>query len=260
MHHTTARDRPHGARYGVPAGRRPAGGDGSGVHDEHTDGAAAAPGGRTWTVVVPVKDARHGKTRLAAVLAPGHRADLVRAMALDTVEAALACDRVARVLVVTADPAVAEEASRLRRVTVVGEPSRAGRRSGLDAAALAGAAAARRERPAPVAVLLGDVPALQPSDLGDALTAADGVDRGLVADAPGTGTTMLTVGPSAELEPRFGTGSAAAHRALGHVPLDVPAASTLRRDVDVPADLRAAAALPLGPRTTALIAQLPGLV
>lgn len=259
----TTDDAPRGARYGVPAGLRAgrgARGDGSGVHDEHSTEDAAAADRRTWAVVVPVKDARHGKTRLSTLLSAGHRAELVRAMAMDTVNAALACDRVARVLVVTADPSVASEVSLLERATVVAEPSHVGRRSGLDAAVLAGAAAARSEGTVPVAALLGDVPALQPADLAAALTAADHLERGLVTDAPGTGTTLLTVGPHAELDPRFGTGSAAAHRRVGHVPLDVPAGSTLRRDVDVPADLRAATLLPLGPRTAALIDGLPGLL
>lgn len=216
--------------------------------------------GRTWTVVVPVKDARRGKTRLTGALSAADRAALVRAMALDTVEAAVACPRVARVLVVTADSAVAEAARGLDRVAVIPEPAHAGHRSGLDAAVLAGAAEARREGPVPVAVLLGDVPALQPTDLSAALTAADGVDRGIVPDAAGTGTTLLTVGPRAALDPRFGSGSASAHMALGHVPIDVPEQATLRRDVDVPADLRAAARLPLGRRTAALVARLPGIL
>lgn len=223
----------------------------------HEERAATAVDGRTWTVVVPVKDARRGKTRLSAVLRPDLRAELVRAMALDTVEAAVGCDRVARVLLVTEDAAVAAEARRLERVAVVREPLQPGRRSRLDAAVLAGAAAARTDGPVPVAVLLGDVPGLRPVDLAAALGAADAVDRGVVADAPGTGTTLLTVGPGVGLEPRFGSGSAAAHRALGHVPLDVPTSSSLRRDVDVPADLRAAVALPLGRRTAALVGRLP---
>lgn len=227
------------------------------MHDEHRAGRAS--GGRTWTVVVPVKDARHGKTRLSAALSPAERTALVRAMALDTVQAALACERVARVVVVTADSTIAAEADRLDGVHVVDEPTHVGQRSGLDAAVLAGAAAARVDGPVPVAVLLGDVPALQPADLSEALTAADGVARGVVADAPGTGTTLLTVGPDEVVDPRFGVGSAAAHQALGHVPLDVPAGSTLRRDVDVPADLRAAAALPLGARTAAVVGRLPDL-
>lgn len=234
--------------------------DGSSVHDERSAVDAAAADLRTWVVVVPVKDARRGKTRLSAVLSPGHRAELVRAMALDTLQAALACDRVAQVLVVTADPSVAAEVIGLEGATVVPEPPHAGQRSGLDAAALAGAAAARRGGPVPVAVLLGDVPTLQPADLAAALTAADGVDRGLVTDAAGSGTTLLTIGPRTDLDPRFGTGSAAAHRRLGHLPLDVPDGSTLRRDVDVPADLRAAAVAQLGPRTAALIVRLPSLM
>ena len=228
--------------------------------DELPDVATSAHPGRTWTVVVPVKDARRGKTRLTGALSAADRAALVRAMALDTVEAAVACPRVARVLVVTADTAVAEAVTGLDRVAVIAEPAHAGHRSGLDAAAITGAAEARREGPVPVAVLLGDVPALQPADLTAALTAADGVDRGLVSDAAGTGTTLLTVGPRAALDPRFGNGSASAHRALGHLPLEVPDEAALRRDVDVPADLRAAARLPLGPHTAALVARLPGIV
>ncbi len=227
--------------------------------DEVRDAAEPGRTGRTWAVVVPVKDARRGKRRLTGALSAADRAALVRAMALDTVEAAVACPRVARVLVVTADGAVAAAVAGLDRVDVVPEPAHTGHRSGLDAAALAGAAAARRGGPVPVAVLLGDVPALQPADLAAALTAADGVDRGLVTDAAGTGTTLLTVGPHAALDPRFGSGSARAHEALGHLPLDVPDEATLRRDVDVPADLRAAARLPLGPRTAALVARLPGV-
>src|SRR5919204_619987 len=67
----------------------------------------------------------------------------------------------------------------------------------------------------------------------------------IVPDASGTGTTLLTAPSGAALNPRFGTGSAAAHAASGAVPLVGPWPS-LRRDVDTAADLRAAAALGLG--------------
>lgn len=216
----------------------------------------ASPARRTWTVVVPVKDSRRGKTRLSGALSPGQRAALVRAMALDTAEAATTCERVAAVLVVTADRAVAAAvASELPgRTAVLGEPTHTGARSGLDAAVLAGVAAARRTASVPVAVLLGDVPALAPADLAEALDAADGVDRGLVTDAAGTGTTLLTVSGGVDVDPRFGAGSAAAHRALGHRLLEVAAGSTLHQDVDVPEDLAAAARLRLGSRTAALLA------
>ncbi|MGN8246776.1 2-phospho-L-lactate guanylyltransferase [Cellulomonas soli] len=211
---------------------------------------------RSWVVVIPVKDARHGKTRLGAALDAASRAALVRAMALDTVEAAAACARVARVLVVTADEPVAAQAVGVPGVEVVREPPHAGARSGLDAAALAGAAAARHGGPVSVAVLLGDVPALQSDDLAQALTAADAHPRALVVDATGTGTTLLAVGPHVDLDPRFGLGSAVAHQHLGHVPLDLPPDSRLRQDVDVPADLVAIARMPLGRRTAELVGML----
>lgn len=221
----------------------------------HEGGDTGQGGGveRTWVVVVPVKDARQGKTRLGAALDADARADLVRAMALDTVQAAVTCERVARVVVVTADDVVAAEASRVPHVSVIGEPPHAGQRSGLDAAALAGAAEARRDGSVPVAVLLGDVPALRSEDLAEALTAADGMARAVVTDAAGSGTTLLTVAPETPLDPRFGLGSAYAHQHLGHVPLDVPQGSTLRQDVDVPDDLAVVSRLPLGPRTAALV-------
>ncbi|WP_263729147.1 hypothetical protein [Cellulomonas sp. SG140] len=93
---------------------------------------------------MPVKDARRGKTRLSAVLSPGHRAELVRAMALDTLLAALACDRVAQVLVVTVDPSVAAEVTGLEGATVVPEPPHAGQRTGFDTGAGGPAGAQRR--------------------------------------------------------------------------------------------------------------------
>jgi 2-phospho-L-lactate guanylyltransferase len=241
----------------------------------------------SWVVVVPVRDAAAGKTRLAETLDPGARAALVRAMALDTIAAAAACRQVGRVVVVTGDEVVSREALELgarsrgatgscqfgadveategagpagivpdgtASVVVLPEPSHEGSRSGLDAAAAAGVVAARSEAPeARVGVLLGDVPALRPDDLAAALAAAAGHGRAFVADAAGTGTTLLTVGPDVPFASRFGAGSAAAHAALGFVRLDVPDASTLRHDVDLPADLAALRALRPGPRTARLL-------
>ncbi len=215
-----------------------------------------------WVLVVPVKDARRGKTRLAEVLDPAGRAALVRAMALDTVEAVLACARVARVVVVTADTEVAAVAGRLPRVRVLPEPDAAaddvpGGWAALDRAVSAGAAAARAEAPsAPVGVLLGDLPGLDPTELDAALALAEAHPRAVLPDAEGTGTTLLTVGPGEHLVPRFGGGSAAEHRALGYTAIDLPAASTLRNDVDLPADLADLVERGVGGRTGALLRRL----
>lgn len=218
-----------------------------------------------WILVVPVKDARRGKTRLADVLEPGARAALVRAMALDTVEAVLGAPRVARVLVVTADPEVTTAAGTLRGVRMLPEPAaRAGDTPGgwaaLDRAVSAGVAAARAEAPtAHVGVLLGDLPALDPAELDAVLAAAETHPLAVLPDAEDTGTTLLTAGPGERLVPAFGGGSAAAHAALGHVRLDLPATSTLRHDVDVPADLTALLDRGVAGRTGALLRRLAPL-
>ncbi len=106
----------------------------------------------------------------------------------------------------------------------------------------------------PRAALLGDLPALRPADLAAALTAAAAVDRGVVPDAEGTGTTLVTARRGIPLRTSFGDGSYARHVELGCAPLEVEGTSSLRRDVDTAAQLDAAAALGLGPRTAALLA------
>lgn len=221
-----------------------------------------------WHVVIPVKPAAVGKSRLAV---PGvDRVALARAIARDTVAAVARSTRVAEVVVVTADgpwpdlearaPEIPREPDRkapadpeLAESPVLRFVAESAPR-GLAPAIRAGLATLDPRRPR--AVLLGDLPALRPSDLDAALALAEAVPRGLVADAEGTGSTLITALPAVALEPAFGEGSAARHRALAHADLDVGSGSTLRRDVDTLAQLRAATALGLGARTTALLASL----
>jgi 2-phospho-L-lactate guanylyltransferase len=207
---------------------------------------------RSWSVVVPAKRLAVAKTRLrplTAVLGDGTPAGhdaLVLALLADTVAAAVACPAVAEVVVVTDDPAAAEVVRGLGARTVADEPDR-----GLNPALEHGARSAAG--PA-VAALSSDLPALHPDELAAALEAAGGFPRAFVADAQGTGTTLLTA-VGAGLDPQFGPASAEAHRTGGAVPLtgDWPG---LVRDVDTDADLRAALALGVGPRTTALLGRL----
>lgn len=196
-----------------------------------------------WTVIVPVKPSAIGKSRLAGVGVD--REALARAIALDTIEAAAA---VAAVVVVTDDAGVAEAAQAMAGVRVVPE----GATRGLNAAIATGAALVRVDGPR--AALLGDLPALRPADLSAALEAAASVDRAVVADAEGTGSTLVTARAGVSWETAFGADSFARHLARGCVALEIPEASTLRRDVDTVAQLAAAAALGVGPRTAALLA------
>lgn len=202
---------------------------------------------RRWVVVVPVKPAAHGKSRLDVPGLP--RKDLARAIALDTLEAATACDVVAQVVVVTDDAALAREAAMIPALRFVPE----GDARGLDAAVASGVAAIDPGGRMPRAALLGDLPALRPADLGEALRAAASVPRAVVPDAEGTGSTLVTAGVGVEWASSFGDGSFARHVALGCEALKIPDASTLRRDVDTAAQLEAARALGLGPRTAALL-------
>jgi len=201
-----------------------------------------------WVVVVPVKPSSRAKSRLD-VDGVG-RADLARAIALDTLTAATACDLVAQVVVVTDDAALAREAAMIPALRFVPE----GDARGLDAAVAAGVTAIDPGGRMPRAALLGDIPALRPADLADALRSASSVDRGVVPDAEGTGSTLVTAAAGIDWTSSFGDGSFARHIALGCTALSIPDASTLRRDVDTAAQLEAAAALGLGPRTSALLA------
>jgi 2-phospho-L-lactate guanylyltransferase len=204
---------------------------------------------RAWSIVVPAKRLPLAKTRLTP-LPPGldgptqaARARLVLALLADTVAAALASPAVAGVLVVTDDPAATAEVTRLGARAVPDEPDR-----GLNPALVHGA---RATGGAAVAALSSDLPALRPEELTAALAGAGRAPRCFVADAQGTGTTLLTA-VGTDLSPAFGAGSAQRHAAGGAVPLtgDWPG---LARDVDTPGDLRAALALGVGPHTAALL-------
>lgn len=229
---------------------------------------------RPWRLVIPVKGGTGAKTRLR----PPHgvsRAALAEAMARDSAAAAAQRMPSGQVFVVAGDARVAEWAAELGAV-VVADPGK-----GLNAAVAAGIARAARPTPedrdsrhldagdleagdldggslegddaVPVAVLLGDVPALRPSDLAAGLGAAAAYDLAFVPDADGTGTVLLTALDARALRPRFGAGSARLHEDGGHHRLDLPL-PRLRTDVDDAGSLARAVALGLGPRTAALLA------
>lgn len=201
------------------------------------------------SLVIPVRDPASAKSRLAVgddPAAHARRAALAAAIALDTVTAARAAREVGEVIV------VGTLASALDGVQVLDDPG-----YGLLVAVGAGLAAA--DPAAPTAVLLGDLPALQPADLDAALVAASEHHWAFVPDAEGTGTTLVTAAAGLPHALRFGEGSAEQHRDAGYVELDVPERSGLRRDIDTPAqlaalaELAAAGAVLLGPRTAALL-------
>jgi 2-phospho-L-lactate/phosphoenolpyruvate guanylyltransferase len=202
---------------------------------------------RDWTAVIPVKRLGGAKSRLRGAVPPARHADLALAMVRDTVSAVLAGTSVTELVVVTDDPLAAAAVSELGARVVPDTPA-----AELNAAMRFGAdeiAGLNRFR----AVLAGDLPALRPEQLDEAL---GGIERrSFVADAAGTGTVLLAATPGVPLEPRFGLGSAVAHAASGARPLagDWPG---LRQDVDTPADLGRVLALGAGRHTCELLRDL----
>ncbi|MFJ4685682.1 2-phospho-L-lactate guanylyltransferase [Streptomyces sp. NPDC091377] len=205
-----------------------------------------------WTLVVPLKPLARAKSRLADTAADTLRPGLALAFAQDTVGAALACPAVRDVAVVTDDARAARELSLLGARILPDEPG-----GGLNAALEYGAAMVRAIRPnSAVAALNADLPALRPAELARVLEAAGQFPRAFLPDAAGVGTTLLAAGSAAELLPAFGPDSRARHRASGAAELRPEAVDSVRQDVDTGADLRAALALGVGPRTAAVAARL----
>lgn len=204
-----------------------------------------------WSIVVPVKRPELAKTRLADA-AGIHRPDLARAFAADTVAAALACPAVVEVVVVTDDPAAADELGGLGALVVADAPD-----AGLNAALRHGADTTAKRRPGmPVAALSADLPALRPDELSTVLGAAAKYEVSFLADAHGIGTTVYAVAGGAAFDPRFGGRSRAGHRVAGAVELDIAGVPSVRRDVDTGVDLYDAIRLGVGTRTKEVTARL----
>jgi 2-phospho-L-lactate guanylyltransferase len=210
----------------------------------------SAPESSTWTLVVPVKTLVAAKTRLSAAAGP-YRAALAVAIACDTVEAALSCTLVARVVVVTGDPVAAAALGEVG-AHVVDDPE-----AGLNAALRRGAQEAVRLAPADaVGALQADLPALRPVELALVLTAAAEFDQMFLPDAVEVGTTFYGVRPGVPFTPGFGGESRDRHLRRGAKELQLDGIDSIRRDVDTPDDLQVALALGVGPRTTAVVAKI----
>ena len=190
-----------------------------------------------FAVLVPLKRPDRAKTRLARSGVVDHQR-LAIAFAWDTIAAAAASPLVEGVWVVTdaADlvPAGAQH--------LIDEGQ-----GDLNRALGRGAEAIRRRYPhLGIAALCADLPALVAEDLTRALAGVHG--RAFVADAAGTGTTLLAATAGVDLGPAFGEGSARRHELSGALPLADPL-PTLRLDVDTAEDLRHAVAAGVGVST-----------
>ena len=220
--------------------------------------------------VLVVKHLRAAKTRLAASRIPpstapgpaapaspvtriGEHGELVLSMLLDTL-AAVRSAGLGPIVVVSPDDDV------LRAVAAAGAlalPEVARPDSSLNHAYAQGAEWIRAHRRDIRGVLMvqADLPAADAASIRTVLDECAEIPYALVTDAGGDGTALL-LRPADDVRlPRFGIGSAAAHRADGALEID-PAHRRwpdLRTDVDTAADLEAAVALGVGAHTRAVL-------
>ncbi|GGF27973.1 2-phospho-L-lactate guanylyltransferase [Williamsia phyllosphaerae] len=221
---------------------------------------SAAPGARPIAAVLAVKGLADAKTRLSPVVPADARRALVLAMMSDTITAARAAG-VGDIVVVTPDPEVSATARRLGARVVADTPADAADpvTSSLNRALARGIDAAIGTDGARVVVLQADLPALRAPHLGAALVRADGHRQAIVPDRSGSGTAMLIVGDTSDITPRFGVGSARAHRDAGAVDLVADSGDLwpdLRTDVDTVDDLAAAMTLGVGRATAQVLADV----
>lgn len=200
-------------------------------------------------LIIAVKRLAAAKTRLAPVFSAPTREAVVLAMMVDTIRAALAVPMLQSVTVVTPDLVAAGAAQELG-ARVLTDPTPEGHRNPLNNAIVAAETVVSQSSPN-VVVLQGDLPALQPQELAEAITAARGYLRSFVGDRHGTGTSALFAFGVA-LEPQFGPDSARLHQHSGAIEL-TGAWPGLRCDIDTPDDLMVARRLGVGAATTQAI-------
>lgn len=199
--------------------------------------------------LIPVRSLSGAKSRLGETLDAEERADLILAMLRNTVEQAMQASLVSRVLVVSADDGLLDEALALGATPIRQNGD------GLNAALDYARTAAGREVGA-VLVVPTDLPGVSAAALDrlvEAAAAAVSAEPGravvvLVPDQHGMGTNALLLAPPAAISFQFGERSrmdhagAAAAAGASYVELDGP----LAFDIDTPDDLLEADRLGLG--------------
>jgi 2-phospho-L-lactate/phosphoenolpyruvate guanylyltransferase len=198
-------------------------------------------------LVIAVKRLSAAKTRLAPVFSADTREQVVLAMLLDTISAARQVPALDSITVVTPDEDAAAAAVELG-AQVLRDPTPEGHPDPLNNAILAAEALVSQKTPN-VIVLQGDLPALQPQELSEAIAGAHAYPRSFVSDRHGVGTSALFAF-GVPLDPHLGANSAALHRNSGAIEL-TGAWPGLRCDIDTPDDLQVARLLGVGAATRA---------
>jgi len=193
------------------------------------------------TVILPIKRFAHAKTRVVETIGPPGRAAVLRAMLADVLVALDRSREVERVILVTgegrAEKIAMERAKRSKTpLEVLQEPID----HGHSEAATLGIVRAKALGATCTALLPGDCPLLEATELDSALSSFAEGAVGVASDHHGTGTNGLFLSPADAIGPAFGPGSCERHldraKRAGYEAklLDIP---SLALDLDTPDDL-----------------------
>jgi 2-phospho-L-lactate guanylyltransferase len=204
-------------------------------------------------ILVPVKNLRNAKQRLAEVLDQTARTELAHAMIHDVLSAIASWNKRPEVGVVTSDPFACSLAEQYDFRIIPDNENR----SETDAIAMA-TAICEDEGTRSTLVIPGDIPLVQAAELEQIVNAAPEKGTVLVPAADGRGTNAALRTPAALFPLRFGNDSFKPHFAaakatgLPCVTLSLPG---LALDIDNPADLQQLAASPGDTRAQRLVRQ-----
>ncbi len=202
----------------------------------------------TLHVVVPVRGAADGKSRLGSALDAEERAALVLGMLTHTIAVLDQWPSAQMTWIVTNDSAAVRVARAGRRVGIVDDPPNGPPDDGLNRALRIARATARAAGASALLMLPADLPLLSAAALDTLLEAADaalaaGNGRPVVVIAPSdarSGTNALLLSPPEIIEPAFGEQSLDAHvraAAAADASVQLVIDAALGFDLDTPDDL-----------------------
>jgi 2-phospho-L-lactate/phosphoenolpyruvate guanylyltransferase len=162
--------------------------------------------GRDVWAVVLVKPFRLAKQRLSSVLDVSERSELARVMLEDVLTAVDACERLAGVIVVTADRAAAAVARRHEAIVLMETAA-----NGMNAAVTRVVKYLTGSLEAGMVVVPSDLPHVSAADIEEMIDLIDRTPAIALVRSSDGGTNLLACRPSRAIAPSFGPDSFNAH-------------------------------------------------
>ena len=190
------------------------------------------------TCLVPLKDLRHAKRRLARLLRPSERKQICLAMLVDVLTGLRQVSDIGDIRVLTPD---AEVGAALRARHIDAAAMRDAGGGGLNEALSHAVGVLEREGVSRMLIIPADLPMIEVHDIREVVETARGVPMGIAHDKTGEGTNLLFLSPPSSIDLHFGPRSFARHLADARrrgICYRVFSAPSLLWDIDSPRDMR----------------------